>query len=469
MKKSLLGLLLGPLGFLLSYFLIGGVLGSGIGLSIWMLIWWVSEAVPIAVTALLPIVVWPLADVMPIKEVTASYGNPIIFLFMGGFVVALAMEKSFLHRRMALYMISLTGSGANKMILGFMIASAFLSMWISNTATTVMMLPIAQSVLQWIAKEAEGVDKKSMRNFTISLLLGIAYAANIGGMATPVGTPPNIVMLGFAREYWGMDIDFFSWMAFALPLCVLLIILCYYLLVKFLFPNSLGDLKQTRNEISKALEASGKMSLSEKRVLYVFIATSLLWIGRTYLVKWTGLPLNDTIIAITAAITLFVWTGSKGEKLLVWKDTEQLPWGILLLFGGGLSLAAGLKETGVIDLLASFFTTDMSFYLLVLGLTAVSLFLTELMSNVALVTVFVPVVASIAVGFGQAEWTLSIPVTLAASCAFMLPMSTPPNAIVFAGGQLKVKNMMRAGIFMNIIAIVFIFLCCQFLAPLFLT
>ena len=469
MKTSMFGLILGPLGFLLSYLCIDGALGVGVGLSTWMLFWWVSEALPIAITALLPIIVWPLTAVMPIKEVTASYGHPIIFLFMGGFVLALAMEKSFLHRRMALYMIRLTGSGANAMILGFMIASAFLSMWISNTATTVMMLPIVQSVLQWIAKEAKDVDKKSMRNFTIALLLGIAYAANIGGMATPVGTPPNLVMLGFAREHWGMDIDFFSWMAFALPLCIVLIVLCYYLLVSFLFPNNLGDLKQTSNEISKELERSGKMSLSEKRVLYIFIATSLLWITRSYIVRWTALPLNDTIIAISAAVALFICSGSKGKKLLVWKDTEQLPWGILLLFGGGLSLASGLKETGVIDLLASFFTNDMSFFLLVFGLTAVSLFLTELMSNVALVTVFVPVVASIALGFGQAEWTLAIPVTLAASCAFMLPMSTPPNAIVFAGGQLKIKNMMRAGIFMNLIAIIFIFLCCQFLMPYFLS
>lgn len=468
MKKSILGLCLGPLAFLLSYFFIGDALGAGIGLSLWMLAWWVSEALPIAVTALLPIIIWPLCGVMPIKEVTSSYGNPIIFLFMGGFMLALAMEKSFLHRRMALYMIRLTGSGANAMVLGFMIASAFLSMWISNTATTVMMLPIAQSVLQWILKETKNASPKAIRNFTISLLLGVAYAANIGGMATPVGTPPNLVMLGFAREHWGMDIDFFSWMAFALPLCILLIVLCFLLLVKVLFPNHLGDLKQTSEAISNELESAGKMSLSERRVLYLFMGTSLLWIMRSYLVKWTGIPLNDTIIAITAAILLFIVSGTEGKKLLRWKDTEQLPWGILLLFGGGLSLAAGLKETGVIDLLASMFGNNMSFWILLLGLTAVSLFLTELMSNVALVTVFVPVVASIALVYGEAEWTLAVPVTLAASCAFMLPMSTPPNAIVFAGGQLKVKNMMRAGIFMNLIAIVLIFLCCKYIVPFFL-
>lgn len=468
MKKSILALCLGPLCFLLSYFFIGDHFGAGVGLSLWMLVWWVSETLPIAVTALLPIVIWPLTEVLPIKEVTESYGNPIIFLFMGGFMLALAMEKSFLHRRMALYMIRLTGSGSNAMILGFMIASAFLSMWISNTATTVMMLPIAQSVLQWTKKETENTDKKSMRNFTIALLLGVAYAANIGGMATPVGTPPNLVMLGFAREYWGMDIDFFSWMAFALPLCLLLIALCYWLLVKLLFPNHLGSMEQTSKEISSELDKAGKMSLSERRVLYVFIITSLLWITRSYIVKWTALPLNDTIIAITAAILLFVIKGTDGKKLLRWKDTEQLPWGILLLFGGGLSLASGLKETGVIDMMAGTFGDNTPFWLLLLGLTAVSLFLTELMSNVALVTVFVPVVASIALHYGNAEWMLAIPVTLAASCAFMLPMSTPPNAIVFAGGQLKVKNMLRAGIFMNLISIILIFFCCYYIVPFFL-
>lgn len=470
-----LGLFLGPILFII--ILLSPVPNAltpeawkVIALAVLMLVWWVTEAVPLAVTSLLPIICLPLLGVLGRKAAAAPYANPVVFLFMGGFMIALAMERWNLHRRIALNIVRITGTNANGIILGFMLATAALSMWISNTATTVMMLPIALSVIDLLKSSNENLPKKGVRHFALALMLGIAYSANIGGTATIIGTPPNVVFSGFIRETYDLEVSFATWMAFGVPFAILLIGLTYLFIVKWLYPNQLGDFEGAQELIEKEVHALGKISNAEKKVLIVFVSTALLWMFRSRIVKLIpALPLNDEGIALVATVALFVipLDFKNGRFLMEWKDTAKLPWGILLLFGGGLSLANALAETGLIDLIgAQFKGLDNVGLLVMLGLTAVSLFLTEIMSNVALVTIFLPVVGAIAVGMGMDPLLICIPVTLAASCAFMLPMSTPPNAIVFASGHLKVAEMVRAGIVLNIISILFIAILAHYILGL---
>ena len=448
-----------------------------IGLAAIMLIWWVTEAVPIAVTSLLPIVLLPAMQIYGIKTAAAPYASPIVFLFMGGFMLALAMERWNLHRRIALNIVRITGTNANGIILGFMLATAFLSMWISNTATTVMMLPIAVSVIDLLISD----DKNNSQNmgtkaFAVSLMIGIAYAANIGGTATLVGTPPNVVFAGFLERSYDIKVDFANWMLMAFPFALLLLLITYFMLTKVLFANHLGKFAGASDLIQKKVQQLGNLSRSEAKVLVVFILTALAWITKKHinhglgLVKANGdIELTDHMIAIFATLALFIIPsdGKKDRALLEWKDTERLPWGILLLFGGGLSLADALRHVGLIDLIgAQFSGLSVSGFIIILGLTAVSLFLTEVMSNVALVTVFLPVVAAVAIGMDINLLYLCIPVTLTASCAFMLPMSTPPNAIVFASGKIQIKDMVKAGLVLNIIAIILIAIWTNSILPL---
>ncbi len=478
MSKKI-GLFLAPLLFLILLIipapeLLGTPAWKVIAIAVFMLVWWVTEAVPIPVAALLPMVLLPLLGVMDIKAASAPYANPIVFLFMGGFMVALAMERWNLHRRIALNIVKITGTNANGIILGFMLATALLSMWISNTATTVMMLPIAASVISLLSK-GEAVHKgKGMRNFAVAMMLGIAYAANVGGTATIIGTPPNSVLAGYISEHYKYDISFAKWMIIGVPFAAILISVTYFFLVKILYPNRLGRFEGAQKLIENEVEKLGRLSRGEKLVLIIFIGTAISWMMRVPInsfFKYLELPikLSDTGIALIATISLFVVPlNLKFEKFVMeWKDTEKLPWGILLLFGGGLSLANALSETGLIDLIGGQFEdADISGFLIILGLTAVSLFLTEVMSNVALVTIFLPVVAGIALGTEIDPLYLMIPVTLAASCAFMLPMSTPPNAIVFASGHLTVAQMVKAGVILNIIAILFIAVLSKWVIPL---
>ncbi len=435
-----------------------------------MLIWWVSEAVPIPVAALLPIVLLPMAGVKPIAEAAAPYASPIVFLFMGGFMIALAMERWELHRRIALNIVRLTGTNANGIIFGFMLATAALSMWISNTATSIMMLPIALSVIRLLTAGDADYPPNALRHFALSIMLGIAYGANIGGTATIIGTPPNVVFAGIMQEQFQVEVTFARWILVGLPFALVLLLIAYFLIVKVLYPNQLGRFAGAQAVIRQELSELGAISTGERRTLVVFVGTALLWIFRTTITGWfPGLPLTDAGIAMLATIVLFIFPVdfSRHQFLLEWKDTEKLPWGILLLFGGGLSLADALSDTGIIDLIGDQFRgMDNAGLLLILGLTAVSLFLTEIMSNVALVTIFLPVAGAIALGAGVDILTVCIPVTLAASCAFMLPMSTPPNAIVFASGHLTVANMVRAGFALNIIAILLITLLAKMVLPL---
>jgi len=439
---------------------------SVIGVAAWMLIWWVSEAVPIAVASLLPVLLFPMTGVMDIKAATAPYGSHYVFLFLGGFILAIGLEKWNLHKRIALGIVNLTGDSANRIILGFMLASALLSMWISNTATTLMMLPIATSVIGLLV----GKDSKGMRRFSLAMLLGVAYAANVGGIATIIGTPPNAAMAGIIEENYGIAIGFLEWMQIGLPFSLLMLGLVFLILVFVIYPNKIGKFQEAADLIDRERASLGKWNRGQFMVIGAFALTALLWITRSplneLLKTFSSIQLSDAGIAIGGSMLLFVLFpgGEKREPLLKWDEARKLPWGILLLFGGGLALAAGFKQSGLVEIIASAFDGlgTAHLILMVIVLTFVSLFLTELMSNLALVNVFVPVVAAIAIGFGESPLLLAVPVTLAASCAFMFPMSTPPNAIVFASGHIKIAQMARAGILLNLVAVVVTAVFCYF-------
>ena len=468
-----LGLILGPLTFLFlisqPFELISEKGDSVIAVAIWMLFWWITEAVSISVTALLPLLLFPLLKILPIAEVGANYGSPIVFLFFGGFVMALALEKVNLHKRIALNIIRLTGTTPNKVVLGFMIATASLSMWISNTASTVVMLPIALSVINLLINDKNGFTKND-KNFALSVMLGIAFSANAGGIATVIGTPPNSVMIGLLENEYNIQISFLKWMLIGVPFSVLLITIIYFVLVKWIFPNKNLKFNASTEIIKSELQKLGPISGKEKMVLIIFGITVFLWVFRTLInTVFPNLGLTDTMISIFAAITLFTipYNIKKGDFIITWKDTYKLAWGILILFGGGLALAKGMSSSGIVDLVANVIAgSEISILVTASLLILLMLFMTELMSNVALVAVLAPVVAGIALGLEIPILYLLIPVTMASSCAFMLPMATPPNAIVFASGYVTVPQMARVGIILNLIAVGLLILLFQFIIPL---
>ena len=474
--KKYIWVLLGPISFLIMSFL---PVPKGITPEAWkvlamaslMLIWWISEAVPIAVTSLLPLVLLPSMGVAKLEAAAAPYANPVVYLFMGGFVIALAMEKWALHKRIALQIVNMTGTNANGIIGGFMMATAFISMWISNTATAIMMLPIGLSIITLMQNQIspDKENEKGLRNFSISMMLAIAYGANIGGTATIIGTPPNVVFAGYMRENFNVEVTFLTWMMIGTPFAIILLIFTYFLTVKVLFPNNLGNFGGAKEIINSELKELGPMTTGEKLTLFVFMSTALSWIFRLQIdAIFPAIKISDTTIALVAAMLLFIIPVSlhKKEFLLNWSDTEKLPWGILLLFGGGLSLADSLASTGIINIIGDQFKgLDSEGWVFIIGLSTVSLFLTEVMSNVALVTIFLPVVGAIAVGAGIPPIQLCIPVTIAASCAFMFPMSTPPNAIVFASRRITIGQMAKAGFILNLITILVIAFLVKFLFP----
>lgn len=467
------GLFLGPVFFLLILLWPQPLLSTQgdavIAVALWMVTWWLTEAVSISVTALLPLLLFPLLDIMPIAEVGNNYGSPIIFLFFGGFVMALALEKVNLHRRIALNIIRITGTTPNKVVLGFMIATASLSMWISNTATAVVMLPIAMSVIKLLIDDVDGFTKKD-RNFAVSVLLGIAFSANAGGIATVIGTPPNSILIGLLENEYQIEISFLKWMVFALPFSIIMIGLSYTTLVHLIFPSKGLNFSASNEVIQEELRKLGPTRSKEKMVLGIFAVTVSLWIFRTLINSvFPSLGLSDTMISMFAAISLFAvpFNLKKGDFILDWKDTEKLAWGILILFGGGLALAKGMSVSGIVDqvsqsIAAGNFSITATASLLIL----LMLFMTELMSNVALVAVLAPVVAGIAIGLGIPMVYLLIPVTMASSCAFMLPMATPPNAIVFASGFIEVKDMVKAGILLNLVAVLILIGLFEYIIPL---
>lgn len=467
------GLIAGPIVFLilsnLPFDIVSQKGDPVIAVAVWMLIWWITEAVSISVTALLPLLLFPLLKILPIAEVGANYGSPIVFLFFGGFVMALALEKVNLHKRIALNIIRLTGTTPNKVILGFMIATASLSMWISNTASTVVMLPIALSVINLLVDDEDGFTKND-QNFALSVMLGIAFSANAGGIATVIGTPPNSILIGLLENEYNTQISFLKWMTLGLPFSIIMIGISYLVLVKWMFPNRDLKFNASKDVIHAELKKLGPTSGKEKMVLVIFGITVFLWIFRTLINNlFPGLGLTDTMISIFAAITLFAvpYNLRKGDFIIQWKDTSQLAWGILILFGGGLALAKGMSSSGIVDMVATAIaSSDISILLTASLLILLMLFMTELMSNVALVAVLAPVVAGIAIGLEIPILYLLIPVTIASSCAFMLPMATPPNAIVFASGYVKVPQMAKVGIILNLISVALLILVFQFVIPL---
>ena len=461
-----LKILSGPVLFLLCM-AIGGFDSEQarmIAVTVWMLAWWISSALPIGVTALLPIVLLPLLGILSLNETTVNYANYVIYLFFGGFVLGLAIEKWELHRRIALNIMNVTGEKPSRIILGGMLATSLLSMWISNTATTVMMLPIGMSVIYLINDKFD--DKKAAKNFALTLMLGIAYAANIGGITTLIGTPPNLVLAGIVADRGLEPLSFANWLMFAFPLVVMLFITVYVINTKVIYPIRIKRLEGVRGLIRGELKELGAMKPGEKRVLIIMSVTALLWIFRTQLAKIPGLEaISDTGIAIAASITLFMWpSGSENKPLLVWKDTRKLPWDILLLFGGGISLAKGLEVTNIVGVLGEWISanTVSATLVIILVVCTFAVFLTEIMSNVALVAVFIPVSFVIAQFFGLDELQLALPLTIGASCAFMFPISTPPNAIVYSSGYIKMGEMARAGFFLNVISIILISVYCYF-------
>jgi sodium-dependent dicarboxylate transporter 2/3/5 len=437
-----------------------------------MITWWITEALPMPVVALLPLVLFPLLKISSIKATGAFYGNEVIFLFMGGFMLGLAIEKWNLHRRIALNIVRLTGTSGDRIILGFILATGLLSMWLSNTATTMMMFPIALSVIHVMKENNKG--EGSIRNFSLTIMLAIAYAANIGGIATIIGTPPNVAYKGYIKEAYNYEIGFVDWMLLCTPIAILLLATLYWVMVKWLFPNRIKSDDGTRQLIQSEVNQLGPLSTAEKRVLIIFIVTALLWILRKIIndaQNW--FELDDTMIAVMCAVALFICPAGaneeKNDSLLEWGDTSKMAWGILLLFGGGIALAGALEKAGLMEQLGQWLSQfSGNGFILVLVIVFVSMFISEVMSNVAQVIVFAPVVSSLADALHMNPLLLGIPMTLAASCAGMLPMGTPPNAIVFASGHIKLRQMAKAGFVMNMIAVILITLFCWFLLPLLL-
>lgn len=426
------------------------------GLAIMMAIWWVTETVPVAVTALLPLIIAPLLTILPMKQVASLYTHPLIFLFLGGFLLSLAMERSNLHRRIALATMNLVGSNPRLQVGGLMLVTAFLSMWMSNTATAVMMLPIALSVIELLKVDHD------VSELSPALLLGIAYSASIGGVATLIGTPPNALLAAYLSDTYQIEIGFGQWMLFALPMCCLLLFAAWYWLTRSGLEGAGSE--QTHELFHDQLKQLGQLHRHEKRVLIIFVAAATGWILRVPIAKLTGLPISDTTIAMLAGTLLFIVPSGKrdtegnAERLLDWPATQKLPWGVLLLFGGGLALAGMIKASG----LAQFIGASIGqagaghLWLLILSVTAAIVFLTEVTSNTATTAGFLPLLGPVAVSLGFAPESIVIPAALAASCAFMMPVATPPNAIVFASGELKIKQMARKGFFLNLVATVLI-------------
>jgi len=435
-----------------------------------MITWWVTEALPMPVVALLPIILFPLMKISTLDETVRPYADKIIFLFLGGFMLGLAIEKWNLHRRIALNIVRLTGTSGNRIVLGFILATGLLSMWLSNTATTMMMFPIALSVIH-VMKENKN-QQGNIFNFSLTLMLAIAYASNIGGISTIIGTPPNVAYVGYIEKQYGINVDFVDWMLICTPLAIILLFSLYFVMVKWLYPNRIKSEGATKQLLQDELVKLGPISVNEKRVLVIFTCTALLWITKDIInSSQTLLKLDDTIIAVIGAVALFICPAKNSyhDSILEWDDTKKMAWGILLLFGGGLTLAAALEKVGLIQQLGEWLAqfSDNQF-LLVLAITFVSLFISELMSNIAQVIVFAPVVSSLADALGMNPLLLGIPMTLAASCASMLPMGTPPNAIVFSSGHIKLKQMTKIGFVMNIVSVTLITLFCWFFLPLFM-
>lgn len=444
---------------------------------------WMTEALPLPATSLLPIVLLPAAGVTTVSAAASPFADRFVFLFMGGFMLALAMERWGLHRRIALRIVLGVGASPLRLIAGFMIASAVLSMWVSNTATTVMMLPIGLSVITLVrdrlsADTTPGAAPHDTRTFATCLMLGIAYAASIGGVGTLIGTPPNVVLAGAVQRSLGLEIGFFRWMLFGVPLAFTLLAIGWLVMTRWVYPVRLPAIPGGRELIRGELERLGPTSRGEWTVFVVFSLTAALWVLREPLLRIPGVAegvpaltrIDDSVIAISAAVALFAIPvdARRGVFALDWRTAVRLPWGVLLLFGGGLSLASAMQTSGLDGWIGQRLAglADVPAPVLVLAVTAAIVFLSEIASNTAIAAAFLPIMAVVAVSAGVEPMLLMVPTALAASYAFMLPVGTPPNAIVFGSGHVTMAQMMRAGIWLNLIAIVLIVIATFTLGPL---
>ncbi len=433
-----------------------------------MATWWMTEAIPIPATSLLPLTLFPLLGIMHTKKAAAPYASHLIFLFMGGFLIALAMQRWNLHRRIAMNIVKTVGFSPGRLIFGFMSATAVLSAFVSNTATTVMMMPIGLAIIQHVIAEGkkEGLDKTidfSPEGFTfgLNLMLGIAYAASIGGIATLIGTPPNTVLAGYLTKTYGYEITFAKWMMVGVPLVVVMLPLCWLWLTKVANPLDLKKVPGGKDLINTELRKMGSMSPGERWTAVIFFLTAMGWIFR----KQLGVHIfpepklvTDAAIAMTGALVLFVipinW--KKNEFVMNWHWASKMPWGVLILFGGGLSMASGFKATKLANWIGSQvgLLETAPVLILIIAVATLIIFLTELTSNTATSAMVMPILSAVAIGLGQSPLLLIVPAAIAASCAFMLPVATPPNAIVFGSGYVTIPQMVKSGFGLNILGVV---------------
>lgn len=466
--RARIGLMLGPAIFVL-FLLVPAPTGFDpaawwvLGLTLFMATWWISEALPLPVTALLPIAILPVLDITSMENATAPYANPIIFLFMGGFAIALAVQRWDLHRRMALAIVARSGNRLHALVGAFMLATAGLSMWVSNTATAALMLPIALSVLGLIERGASpqgpGASAESRRP-ALALLLGIAFAANIGGMATIIGSPPNALTAAYLGDRHGVEIGFLEWMTLGLPLAAILLALAWWLLTRWVFPVHRVELNGLRALLDEQRATVGRWSTAEKRVAAVFLLVALAWLTRPLLEGWLPISLTDAGIAILGAGLLFLIPSGSMEqrRLLAWDNTRELPWGVLLLVGGGLSLGAAIESSGLAELAADALVIAQTWPLILImaGVVLLTMTLSHVTSNTATAATLLPLVTAFALSMDVPVLMLALPVAFAASVAFMLPVATPPNAIVFASNRLQVLDMVRGGALLSVVALVLI-------------
>lgn len=471
---QLAGLIAGPLGALLMFIFFrpddlsqAGQITAAI--TVLMAVWWATEAAPVAVTAFLPLVLFPILGVAPITDTAPAYAHPTIYLFLGGFVIALAIESTGLHKRVALLVFRFGGVNGRSLVGGFMIAAALLSMWISNTSTTLMLLPIVMSVIVVIRETMTQLDNRSQSHFETAMLLGLAYGATLGGMTTLVGTPPNAFMAGFMESSYGIEIDFARWMMVGIPLAAVMLPITWLVLTRFLYKVSFKASPAVREHVRNLNKDLGMISAAEIRIACLFAFLVAGWLLRKPLVSWTGInELTDASMAMLAAIMAFlIPAGSRSGPLVTWEDTRRLPWDVLILFGGGLALAGGMSSSGLTLWIGQQLAPLGAIHIaiLIIAATAMVIFLTELTSNLATTATFLPIMAALAVETGYDPLLFVIPVTLAASCAFMLPVATPPNAIVFSSGALSIPRMMRAGVALNILGVAVLSLIALFIAP----
>lgn len=421
-----------------------------------MAAWWVGEVIPIFATALLPLVLFPILQIASISDTAAPYAHPMIFLFLGGFILAISMQRWNLHKRIALNIIAFIGSKPRKIIVGFIIASAFMSMWVSNTAATIMMLPVAISVIELTKNSSKNspFELQQYKNFGLVLMLAIAFSASVGGLGTVIGTPTNALLIAFVNDAYGIEISFVEWMMIGIPVVILGLPIIFYTLANVVYPVKLKELPGGKEFLQMELKKLGYITAPEKKVMVIFILVAVMWLTRPLLSNFIP-GLSDAGIAIFGALILFV-TPSKSTSahfLMSWKDTDKLPWGVLILFGGGLSLAGAIQSTGLAEWIGSYFDVlgGWPVLLIIFSISMVIIMFTEMASNSATAAAFLPIMGSVAIVLGLHPLLLAIPVAIVASCAFMLPVATPPNAIVYGSGLITIPEMAKAGFLLNIL------------------